>query len=300
MFSAKKKISVIIPSRDEGQEPFNTVKSLFECCKPSQVEVIVVDDSWLNQDWAKMPKNVKVVKTDRLKGFPQAIERGILEAKHENLFITGARTRFTEGFVDKSIEALKIPGMYCGVSAILRYDQTDLDKAEGHYYGARIKYHSGGEDSEGSKWLGWILNYGNREKPETLECLYGGHYVTTKTWWNYIHGLRGILTRGGCNQFLSLKTRAAGGVLALIENMVIGNIYRDRTSYPVSDYESLFNRAFIMAVLFGYNTGRKVVESYRAYPQYQSIKLTYDRLMGITAQERHYHISIRKNRIKFN
>jgi len=295
----QRKISIIIPSRDEGQEPLNTVRSLFENCKPSQVDVIVVDDSWLKQDWSEMPKGARVVKTSKMKGFPQAIERGIAAAKYENIFITGARTRFSAGFVEKSLEALKKPGIYCGISAILRYDQTDMDKAEGYYYGARIKYRSNEEDSESARWMGWILNYGNREKPETLECAYGGHYITTKKWWNHIHGLKGILTRGGCNQFLSLKTRAAGGELGLID-MIIGNVYRERTSYPVSDYEPLYNRAYIMAVMFGYNTGRKVLESYSGYPQYKSIKVVYDRMMGTTAQERHYQISIRKNRISFN
>ena len=295
----QRKISIVIPSRDEGEEPFNTVHSLFESCKSRQVDVVVVDDSWLKQDWSKMPKGVKVVKTGKMKGFPQAINRGIEAAKYESLFITGARTRFTEGFVEKSLEALKKPGIYCGTSAILRYDQTDIDKAEGYYYGARLKYRANMEDSEGARWLGWILNYGNREKPATLECAYGGHYVTTKSWWSHIHGLHGILTRGGCNQFLSLKTRAAGGELGLID-MVIGNIYRERTSYPVGDYEVLYNRAYIMAVMFGYNTGRKVLDSYIDLPQYRSVKTVYDRMMGEIAKERHYQISIRKDRISFN
>ena len=296
----KKKISVVIPSRDEGQEPFETVRSLLKCCKPSQVDIVVVDDSWMKHDWDDMPKAVRVVKTGKMKGFPQAIEKGIEAAKHENLFITGARTRFTEGFVEKSLEALKDPGIYCGVSAILRYDQTDIEKAEGLYYGARIKYRADEEDSEAAHWLGWILNYGNREKTNPLECAYGGHYITTKSWWEHIHGLRGILTRGGCNQFLSLKTRAAGGRLELIDDMTIGNIYRERTSYPVAGYEPLFNRAYIMAVMFGYNTGRKVLASYTHLPEYEHIKLVYNRLMGEIARERNYQLSIRKNRITFN
>ena len=296
----QRKISIIIPSRDEGEEPFNTVDSLFENCKSRQVDVIVVDDSWINHEWTKLPKSVTLVKTGKMKGFGEAIQLGVDHAKYDNILITGARTRFTDGFVDKILPALKKPGIYCGASAILRYDQTDVEKAEGIYYGARIKYRANEEDSKGGRWLGWILNYGNREKVEPLECAYGGHYITTKGWWEHIHGLKGILTRGGCNQFLSLKTRAAGGELALIDDLTLGNVYREKTSYPVGDYEPLYNRAYIMAVLFGYGAGRKVLESYSNYKEYRSVKVVYDRMMGFIANERHYHLSTRKQRIKFN
>jgi glycosyltransferase involved in cell wall biosynthesis len=292
----QKKISIVIPSRSEGQAIYDTIESLFENCKASQVDVVVVDDEMIPE--IRNIKGVNVVR-GQLPGFGNAIQIGINHAKHDNLFITGARTRFSPGFVEKTLAALKQnkQGISCGVSAVLRYDQTDITQAESYCYGARIIYNAYDVNSESSKFLLWLLNYPNKEPiNHDPQCIYGGHYIITRQWWDHIRGLTGIKTRGGCNQFLSLKTIGAGGRLMLIDDMIIGNIYRERTSYPVVNAEVLYNRVMIMSVLGGMHVGQRVLASYQNRKEYKDINNLYSQFFGEIATERSNFLKIRKTR----
>lgn len=299
----RKKLSIIIPSRDEGQAPFETVESLLSCCKPSQVDIVVVDNEMI-PEIQNIPK-ARVIHCN-YPGFGEAIQAGIDVAKYDNLLICGARTRFTEGFVDKILNAIKDnpDGISCGISAVLRAEQMDIENAELRY-GAHIVYDWRSLDKKDSdnsltaKTYKWLLNFANKEKPETLECVYGGHYILTKKWWDYIRGLKGIKTRGGCNQFLSLKTIGAGGQLKLVDDLIIGNVYRERTSYPVPAVDVLYNRIFILTVLGGLGAGLRALRSYEKNPEYSEILYYYGKFYGEILKERHEFLKIRKRRLTF-
>ena len=292
----QKKISIIIPSRSEGHAVFDTVESLFASCRRTQVDVIIIDDEM----FPEIPeiKGVRVLKGG-LPGFGNAIQLGIDNAKYDNLFITGARTRFTKGFVEKTLKALhdNPEGISCGVSAVLRYDQTEIDKAESLCYGARIVYNSGDTKGKTAMFYKWLMNYPNKEPiQDDPQCIYGGHYILTRQWWRHIRGLNGIKTRGGCNQFLSLKTKGAGGRLMLINDMIIGNIYRNECSYPIVIPEVLYNRVMIMSVLGGMHKGQEVLNSYINRKEYNQIKNLYSKFFGEICIERSEYLKIRKTR----
>lgn len=303
----QKKLSIIIPSRSEGQAVYDTIDSLFENCKPSQVDVIVIDDEMFPE--IGEIKNVRVLKGG-LPGFGNAIQLGVDNAKYDNLFITGARTRFSKGFVEKTLQALKDnpQGISCGVSAKLTYDQTEIDKAEYLIYGARIVYNSKSlskedyDKSQQAKFFQWLMNFPVREEPQgdEVQCIYGGHYIMTRQWWRHIRGLNGIKTRGGCNQFLSLKTIGAGGKLKIIKDMIIGNIYREACSYPVVTAEVLYNRVMIMSVLGGLPKGSEALESYAKRKDYNQIKYLYGQFFGEICTERSEFLKIRKTRKLLN
>ena len=290
MAHKKTKLSIIIPACNEGEEVRNTILSIKE-----DVEIIVVDDfstpsAQDPEGWRDISDlSVKVIHNKLPLGFGGSIQAGIDVAKGDNIWICGARTRFPEKFLDVITEALKDrpETIFSVQSAILRYDQTDVEKAEGVYYGANIQYHN-----EKQKIFGWLWNYGVREERlGEVPCAYGGSYILRKDFWTKIHGLNGIDHRGGCNQFLSLKAWTLGDGVRMIP-LRVGNIYRDRCSYPVNTASVIYNRVMIMTIMFGYAKGLECLNSYRG-KYFEQVRLAYAYRSGWMAEEIAY---LRKNR----
>jgi len=285
---------VIIPARNEGQGLIDTLDSLYAV---TDCKVIVVNDYSDTDKWIqpKKHKGLKVIKAPPFSGFGGAIQLGIDSCTDENIFICGARTRFTEGWYEKTEQFIEDnpESISCAVNAILFEDQTEISKAEEHAYGAEIyRYKSG-------HWMKWIINLPVKEMPEgdEIDCAYGGSYALKRSWWNKIHGLDLIQGRGGCNQFLSLKTWMAGGSVRVIKDVTIGNIYRVDCSYAVTVASILYNRIMIMSVLYGTHKGLDTLQSYKRYREYEILKSMFARNLGILTRENKYMRKIKKGSI---
>jgi glycosyltransferase involved in cell wall biosynthesis len=283
-------LSIIIPSRNEGEELFNTTQSIF---KFADCEVIVVNDCSDSDKWFDPVGECRVIHSKIPIGFAGAIQKGIEAATNENIWICGARTRFTEGFAEKAIEALENEPetLFCIQSAVLRYDQTEIKKSTSTLYGAKIRYYKPGNV------MRFLVNIPVK-KPCSgeVDCAYGGSYILKKSLWKKIHGLNGIQTRGGCNQFLSLKTWLSGGKVKILDQL-IGNIYRAQTSYPVGYAEILYNRLYILYVLFGERAARNALLNFKDINEYPLIRCAYYNNIEFFKKESAYLLSIKKRNI---
>lgn len=291
MAHKKSKLSVIIPACNEGEEVRRTVESIKE-----DVEIIVVDDfstptAHDREGWRDISDlSVKVIHNKLPLGFGGSIQAGIDAAHGDNIWICGARTRFPDKFLETVTGSLKErpETIFSVQSEILRYDKAE---PEGIYYGANIQYHN-----KEQKIFGWLRNYGVRqERLGEVPCAYGGSYILRKDFWTKLHGLSGIDHRGGCNQFLSLKAWTMGDGVRMIP-LLVGNIYRDRCSYPVNTASVLYNRVMIMTLMFGYAKGLECLNSYKG-KYYEQVRLAYAYRSGWMAEERAYIMKNRKRKL---
>lgn len=286
------KLTIIIPSRNETDLP-NTLESLYAHSK-GRFEVIVVND-WTDTDkWTepKKRRNMKVIRPAPFSGFGGSIQAGVDIARSENIYICGARTRFSEGWIENTIRHIneEPETLFCVTNQVLEEKDGELVNEKGMAYGAIIKYF----DQE--HWFKYLINLRCAEEPggEEVDCAYGGSYAMKKAWWEKIRGLDMIRTRGGCNQFLSLKTWMAGGKVKVMKDVIVGNIYREYCSYPCGYDDLLFNRCMIMGVLWGMDRAVKVMWSYKGYREFELLRRQLMRQYGAIALYHKYMKSIQK------
>jgi hypothetical protein len=84
-----------------------------------------------------------------------------------------------------------------------------------------------------------------------VACVIGACYASTKTHWDNIRGLQGLIKYGCDEQLMSIKTWLAGGECLLLKNFYTGHLYRTKSPYYVSDNHVLTNQIFL-AYLFDY------------------------------------------------
>ena len=287
-------LSIIIPARNEPGLPA-TIESLYKHSN-GLTNVIVVNDC--SDKWTplKRRKGLKIVDLYPPKGFSGAIQAGIDIAKYENIYICGARTRFTEGWMERTIAHIEEEPetLFSVTNPVIKEPNTEIDQAERTTYGGQIHYF------KEAHWFKYLINLPNRSgipKDDEIQCAYGGSYALKKSWWEHIHGLNMIDTRGGCNQFLSLKTWMAGGKVKVMKDVVIGNIYREYCSYPVGLDSILFNRCMIMGVLFGMQRTIAALETYKNYREIVPLRMYLAHEWGKIHAENKYMKSIKKGDI---
>jgi hypothetical protein len=77
----------------------------------------------------------------------------------------------------------------------------------------------------------------------------GACYFFTKTHWNNINGLTGLVKYGLDEGLMSIKTWMFGGKCCLLYDFYVGHIYRDKFPYKVDNFEIGFNE-YLMIKMF--------------------------------------------------
>lgn len=78
----------------------------------------------------------------------------------------------------------------------------------------------------------------------------GAGYITSKSYWNKIHGLQGLLHYGCEEAYISIKAWKEGGGCYLLPKLTIGHIYRKKFPYPVYSFQCIYNNLIISELLF--------------------------------------------------
>lgn len=233
-------LSIIIASRDEGNEIYETIKAIKESID-IEYEIIVVDDC------SKEPvknEDAKIYRNNIPIGFHKSIDQGVQFAQFSYIAIFNPRMRFfTKNWASKMIGYLdQYPkSLLCTTSAVLRFD--DKEKPEGYRYGADIYLHGTWNDN----YLGWCPRWrkAQKEKIYDIPCVQGANYFIKRKVWNKIRGFEGLSGYGGALVFLSLKVWLMGYSVKIAKDVKIGNIYyreNELKPWPLNVEDFYFNR----------------------------------------------------------
>lgn len=255
-------MSVIMAYLDEGDEPLETVNSIFETTPPGFVEIIAIDDcsgQEKSADISGIP-GVRVFRNEKRKGLFACKDFAVEQARAPYLMIIDAHMRFKPDYwATKMMFALRArpETAFCTTCLGLGWKggktpdeprKRDINTPNGRYHGAtlvikRPKRRKGaGMEFIEPKWQGR-----ETELIYDLPCILGANYGITRAWWQKIRGLKGLRMWGGQEAFLSLKTWQAGGRCAIIRDIEIGHLFRSRTPY-VASYESIWYNKMRMAL----------------------------------------------------
>lgn len=293
--------------RNEGSEPAMTVRSIMETCGNADIEILVINDfSEVEPDFTLSPR-VRYIRNKKRLGVAACRDFAVTAAGSENLLIIDAHMRFrNDDWINKGIAAIgKNPEtLFCTKSVDIGsgyFDlkQTVLPVSHGlpYYLGCDLKLFltqkdnprkpSGFRNIIESKWA--EERYGGMYQ---IPCLMGSNYFFKKSWYQKLHGFKGLKTWGNSEPFLSLKSWLAGGDVKILKDIEIGHLYRRQNPNSVPREHIIYNKAVIAKILFTPRFADELIDFLGDNPEVKKAK----KLLRVNAveieAERDYFASI--------
>lgn len=244
-------ISIIIAHKNNHALLAETIRLLSERASGKYpVEIIVADD---NSRTMPTPKTgtvpVRVVAVPGIGGVGAAFDAGVAQASHNILFLIGSDVVVPDNW-DKHVFFLA-----CGYpNSVICGQCVDAQNDKTMGYGATIAWLMGSKNTPAGTNI--IQARWNRTKkqdtPFDVACVLGAAYVTTKSFYNHIHGWTGHRRWGCLEPFISIKAWLSGGQCLCDPSFVVGHhfgryknnseVVHDR---PIRPDWMMYNRLFI-------------------------------------------------------
>lgn len=278
-----KKVTIVVPFLNEGDEPLKTTVSLNESANPDLFDIVLVQDSPDPLPFI-VPKeftNVKVLINGKRYGVAGSRMNGAKLAETPYIVLTDAHMRFDKNnWLETTIEALDANPrtLFAGLTRGVKDEKVDHNSGGG--FGCRLLMKN--EQAAGvnasfdnillsPKWL--------PEKPEIryeIPCVMGAYYAMSKAWFDYIGQERGLHMWGGDEACMSLKTWLMGGKVIQMKDVVIGHKYRDQVStlpYMLYNWYKFYNNLYLVYTLFPANLLERAITHMKELPYPGDVKI---------------------------
>ncbi len=248
-----KALTAIIPCYNEGEELENTLRSLRDTVG-RQVNVMVVDDCSCDSfDYEKIAlrHDAQYVRNTKRMGPAGSKEKGVRLCETEYFIIFDAHMRFYQQnwhhlIVEELSKSQRLL-LCCQTKVLSKQDGVVREKDSAHAYGAYL--HMG---------LGALIPSVRRNcnpRKETLNqgaipCVLGASYASSVSYWRQIRGLEGLVGYGSEEPYLSIKVWLSGGQCRLLDQIVVGHIYKENTCSLKAYSTYAYNHLLISETLF--------------------------------------------------
>lgn len=305
-----KKLSIIMPFLNEGQEPLNTIRSIYDTANPDDFEIIAIQDDPKDFEFdASEFKSVRLYRNQKRIGAHPSQNVGAALAQSPNMIFIDAHMRFKksdwlQGIVDNLDHDPKT--LFCTTCVGLGHTTTmDVEISTAKYRGASLlltnDYTAGeytckdGEKRAARQVLEgkWCTDYNpDRASPYEIPCVMGANYCIKKDWFEYLHGFNFLLFWGSSEPYLSLKSWLAGGNIKFIPEIEIGHIFRDRSPFATPIWHLIFNKLLMTRLFFPKEMG-DLLETYIPNdPAKTEASKTYIANLRTLTKEREYLMGI--------
>ncbi len=298
-----KKLTVIIPFLNEGEEVENTIKSITNMSK-EEIDIIVINDaSDDNYDYRHIPQKYDVVylENEQRKGISSCRNIGVEKCKTPFFLLLDAHMRFYDSNWTNTIVSFLSHNettLVCCQTKELRRNEdgiicTKIDRPTS--YGAYVDFYNRFNTFEPI----WIFDTKQVPNDDVIDipCVLGAGYAMNKKYWNLLNGLEGLSQYGNDEAYLSIKVWLQGGRCVLLKNVVIGHLYRNKPPYNVDFKYRMFNRIFLSEVLLPYSEKKRIysILKYTCNTDlYSSVLLLLHHKNGNIKKQRNYYDKIFK------
>lgn len=249
------KLTLIIPFLNEKEEVIKTVQSIRFFVK-EKVDIMVINDQsndgyQYREELA--PYNIIYIYNIERKGVAASRDYGISLCKTPYFLLLDAHMRFYDGeWVDKIVDLLDKEDrrLLCCQTRFLQKDEkgvVSLDRKCPKTFGAHILFNK----EHYYPYLFW--NYIENKPGENIEpipAVLGAGYAASKRYWGRIGGLKGLMSYGCDEVYMSLKAWMEGGECLLLKDIEIGHIYRKTSPFKRNSDEEVYNHLLITHLLF--------------------------------------------------
>jgi glycosyltransferase involved in cell wall biosynthesis len=249
-------LTIVIPFLNEREEVRNTVESIRESVGDIVDIIVINDDSDKDYDYLSdlSAFNVAYVENTNRIGAALSKEKGVQLVKTPFFLILDAHMRFFDHEWATYIisELQKNPDrLLCSNSIPLSKDENgtvSLSPNATQPHGAYLVY-------ESESYIPGIKWNNSKTKLDTISeqqipCVLGAGYASSKSYWNKLMGLQGLMHYGCEEAYISIKAWREGGGCYLLPKLRIGHIYREKFPYQVYPTQSAYNYILIAETLF--------------------------------------------------
>jgi glycosyltransferase involved in cell wall biosynthesis len=217
----EKKLTIIIPFLNEGEEVGKTVASVLGTATGSPDIILINDGSTDGYDYAAVAAQYgcRYVEHTARQGVSASRDEGVAMAETPYFLLLDAHmAMYGKGWDERVCTLLESEprALVCARSVMLSPERVAGTVVT---HGAHIAF------SEGIR-ARWNKAY---EIPDgnvvEVECPLGAAYAMRKDYYERLHGLQGLRGYGGDEEFLSLKIRWEGGRILLVKDWTAGHIY---------------------------------------------------------------------------
>ena len=246
------KLTVIIASYNEGDELINTVRGIRNSTGEA-VDIIVIDDSSTDGiDYSVFLScyNVRYVKNKKRIGAAASKEKGIRLCKSRYFILLDSHMRFYQQdwhhAIVKELRNDDMQILCCQTKVLVSRNGAVEDSDAPNAYGAYIYL---GTDSliPRAKWN--ISPDRDIIQGGCIPCVLGASYASSVRFWKKIRGYEGLLGFGSEEPYISIKAWLAGGKCKIMEDIIIGHIYKDSNARYNMYGEFIYNLLFVSQML---------------------------------------------------
>ena len=318
------KVSVIIPSFNDGNIINNTLESLLTNNTDIH-EIIIVDDCSIrdiNEHIKVKDKRIKTIRNSKNRGVGFSFDVGADASTGDVLYLMGSDIRFDNNnaislmskcAVDnpkslvgcecvgvsnelefKSINASKYATMQddmlgkrhrlLGSTLLWKMSYKDLSDLNPH----RIDYTY--RDILQAKWQ---RHEGDVESLAQTPCLHGATYAVKKDWYTHIMGFESHRIWGGLEPMISIKSYLAGGDCLVMGDVYTGHIFGRGVSRPSNMDAKYFNKVYMAYLYFDKELTDDLLEHVLVWkPPFRAKKEILENWRSIYLPQREYYDSI--------
>lgn len=254
-----KKITVIIPFLNEGEEIYKTVKNIRETSGEEVAILLVNDASTDGTDYKDVAEQFRT-------GYIEHKERcGVAFSRDEAieacdtfffLLLDGHMRFLHKGWSTRFIELLESDrrAVFCGQTKVLfkNDDGTIIQGTNPPPFGAFIDFE---RNDWKAFWSYWDPDPDN--SVVDIPVILGASYACNKAYWQRLGGLEGLKVYGLDEQFISLKTWMEGGRCRLLKDLEVEHLYRKSFPYEMTYYHQVYNQLLLSELLLPENLREK-------------------------------------------
>ncbi|HLK66345.1 MAG TPA: glycosyltransferase [Bryobacteraceae bacterium] len=248
----KPRISVVIISRNEGQELNATVTNLLDTLPPDQRELIVVDDGSTDgsTDFLAQLAEARVFRSDGV-GVARARNFGGSHASGDIVLFSDAHMRTPPGWHEPIIEALRPPSVGAVAPGVYSLNEP---KCKG--FGLYLS----GPDLKAQ----WRNRQGRKPSPVPIlpGCFLAMRRETFIRTGGFDPGMRQL---GGNDNEISCRFWLLGYELMVVPEVEVGHLFRKVTPYEACWAALVHNRVRMALIHFCASRVERVVNALRAY-----------------------------------
>lgn len=249
----RKALTAIIPCYNEGEELANTLKSIRDTTGQHVLIMVVDDCSCDSFDYKEITQryDARYVRNNKRIGPAGSKEKGVRLCETDYFIIFDAHMRFYQQdwhqIILDELNNNQRQLLCCQTKVLAKQDGVVKEKASAHAYGAYLHMKL--------DTLIPAVRWNCNPRKTTLEqgfipCVLGASYASSVSYWRELKGLEGLLGYGCEEPYLSLKAWLSGGSCKLLEQIVVGHIYKENLGSLRAYSTYAYNHLLISETLF--------------------------------------------------
>jgi glycosyltransferase involved in cell wall biosynthesis len=253
-------LSVIIVFLNEGEELESTIQSVLQH-SDNDIELIVINDASTDgyeYDLLAEKYDIRYVRNSKRMGVAASRDLGVSLITTPYFLLLDAHMRFYDKkWVGRITNLLNYNSsrILCSQTKVLQKSDTGIvseNLERKNSYGAIIELHESSHYFD-AIWATKSVREVNEDKTIPIACILGAGYACSKAYWTRLRGLDGLKQYGSDEPYVSIKAWRDGGGCYLINDVIIGHIYRKAPPYESNHEEVFYNKLLIVHTLINDN-----------------------------------------------